>query len=65
MVDKFLNVALIDTKSVAARLGVSISSVLRLVDSGELQPSMKAPGKRGAFFFDPAVVDQLETESAR
>jgi len=47
------------TSEVAARLGVSVSSVHRLVTSGVLVPRRKLPGLRGALLFDPKHVDRV------
>ncbi|WP_272878377.1 helix-turn-helix domain-containing protein [Rothia nasimurium] len=47
------------TREVAKCLGLSPSHVTRLVASGELTAVVKAPGKRGAFMFDPAEVEHF------
>lgn len=51
---------LLTTSDVADRLGVSISTVLCMVDAGTLTPALKAPGKRGAYMFDRTAIDNRE-----
>lgn len=48
---------LLTTAEVAEQLGVSPSAISRRVAKGELKPAAKGPGKRGAFLFDPRVVE--------
>lgn len=64
MIAKYSNFALVDTQDAASDLGVSVSTVIRKVAAGQLVPAMKAPGKRGAFFFDRAEVERVRTEDA-
>lgn len=42
-------------------LNLSVKHVARLVASGHIIPAIKAPGKRGAFMFDPAEVEHYKT----
>jgi len=49
---------LISTSDVAERLGVDVRTVHRMVADGRLTPLVKAPGMRGAYMFDPAVLDR-------
>jgi excisionase family DNA binding protein len=46
------------TAEAAQLLGVSQSTVLRMVARGTLTPSHKAPGKRGAFAFNRTEVER-------
>lgn len=55
---------LLPTREVADRLGVSISTLHGWVDAERIVPAMKAPGIRGALFFDPADVERLAGELA-
>lgn len=48
---------LLTTAEVAERLGVTPSAISRRVKTGTLVPVRKMPGKRGAFLFDPAELD--------
>lgn len=56
------NAPLTSTREVAQRLGITVRSVARIVERGELTPAAKAPGPRGAFMFDPTAVDELVAE---
>jgi excisionase family DNA binding protein len=47
------------TAEAATILGVSQSTVLRMVDRGDLSPVVKAPGLRGAYGFLRADVEAL------
>lgn len=47
----------INTAETAARLGSSITTIIRLASTGELPYLRKLPGLRGGYLFDPAVVD--------
>lgn len=49
----------------ATRLGVSRRTILRLVDSGQLVPVMKAPGLRGAYLFTEDEVARFEQQRAQ
>lgn len=49
----------LDTRTVSDVLGLSVVQVCRLARSGELPPVAKAPGKRGAYLFDPADVEHF------
>lgn len=48
----------IGSAEVARRLKRSPSLIPSLIHSGRLRPCMRAPGRRGAFLFDPAEVDR-------
>ena len=48
----------------SAALGVSIRTVHRMVESGQLTPIIKLPGKTGAYLFDPEQVELLKAERA-
>jgi excisionase family DNA binding protein len=50
--------ALLTTDAVAEQLDVSRSTVLRLVERGQLEAAVKLPGARGAYLFDPDAVEQ-------
>ena len=53
------------TRQVLDRLGYSDpSTVARLVASGKLAFAYKAPGKRGAYFFERAEIDRFLSERA-
>lgn len=41
-----------NTAEAAEILGLSVRSVLRLVERGDLRPAMKLPGRTGAYLFD-------------
>ena len=47
------------TSEVARRLGVSRSTVTRMVADGKLEPTVRAPGYRGPFLFDPALLPEV------
>lgn len=47
------------TSEVAERLGVSVSSVHRLIARGVLTPRLKLPGVRGAYLFRRRDVTRL------
>lgn len=47
------------TAAVAKALGVGTSTVHRLVESGELRPTVRFPGLRGAMLFRPSDVAKL------
>jgi len=50
---------LVSSREAARRLGCSHRTVIRLVERGELEPSVKVPGYRGAYLFDPDHVRAL------
>ena len=50
-----------NTRQAADELGVSIRTIHRLVDSGDLTPAVKVPGKTGAFLFEEAEVERVKT----
>jgi hypothetical protein len=53
---------LITTAQAAERLALSIWHVAKLARTGQLPYAQKLPGQKGAYLFDPAVIDQLATE---
>ena len=55
-------VELLTTAEVAERLGVSVWTVHRWTDAGRITPAVKAPGIRGAYMFEPAEVERVESE---
>lgn len=55
-------VDLMTTAEVAERLGVSVSTVTRMAQSGRLTPAHKSPAKRGAYVFDRATVEAYVAE---
>ena len=55
---------LVTTHEAAEILGVSVFQIARLAQRGDLVPSVQAPGKRGARFFDRAAVQALAAERA-
>ena len=54
-----------NTKDAAEALGCHQSTITRLVERGELVPTMKGPGATGAYFFLPADVERLAAKRAR
>lgn len=59
------NIVLMPTRDVAARLGVHVRTVHRMVERGALAPTQQVPGYRGDYLFDPSAVDALAEERAR
>lgn len=57
------NTELLSTRDVAEQLSLSTRQVARLVDAGKLEPATKAPGKRGAFLFEPHAVEAFQAAS--
>jgi excisionase family DNA binding protein len=58
---------LLSTAETAERLGVSVSTVTRLADSGRLPIAHRMPGRTGAMLFDESDVETFaaaEPESA-
>ena len=53
---------LVTTAEVAALLHKSPSAISRMVARGDLHYQFKAPGKRGALLFDPAVISAYVAE---
>ncbi len=43
----------------AERLGVNIQKFFRLVAAHDIQPTIEAPGLRGAKFWNPEDIDRL------
>lgn len=56
---------LIDTKEAAHLLGVTVRTVARYVDAGDLEPVVKVDGLRGARFFYRRDVQRLATQRAK
>lgn len=54
----------ITSDEAATLLGVDRRSVVRFVDRGELTPSLKLPGRTGAYLFERADVEQLQQQRA-
>lgn len=57
--------ALMSTRDVARALGTSVPTVNRRARNGDLPFATKAPGSRGAYLFDPAVIEALTEDGAR
>lgn len=57
--------ALMSTRDVARALGTSVPTVNRHARNGALPFATKAPGSRGAYMFDPKVIEALAAERAR
>lgn len=58
---------LLPTSQVAARLGLHVRSVHRMVERGEIAPATKVPGLRGPLLFtedEVARVERRRTEAA-
>lgn len=53
------------TSAVVAILGLSNSTVIRMVDEGKLTPAFKAPGLRGAYLFSRSDVERLAKDGAK
>lgn len=51
---------LLTTSEAANILGSSPRDVARLVKRGDLVPAVKAPGLRGAMFFEPKEVEHYQ-----
>lgn len=49
---------LVTSNEACERLGISRPTLSRWVTSGRLKPAQKLPGVRGAYLFDPEVIDQ-------
>jgi excisionase family DNA binding protein len=47
------------TRQVADRFGVHPRTVSRWVRSGQLSHAAKLAGRRGAYLFDPAAIDDI------
>lgn len=59
------NVAhMLTTSQAAEALGVDVSTVARLANEGTLRIAFKAPGIRGAMFFDADEVERVRMERA-
>lgn len=55
---------LLSTAETADRLGVSVSTVTRLAESGRLPIAHRMPGKTGAMLFDESDVDSYAKAGA-
>ena len=55
---------LLTTAQAAERLGVSVSTVSRLVAAGTLEPALKSYGLRGPMWFRAVDVDDLAERRA-
>jgi excisionase family DNA binding protein len=55
---------LLTTAQVAAKLGKSTRTVQRMAESRELPYVAKLPGPRGAYVFDPEVVELAARQEA-
>lgn len=53
---------LLTAPEVARRLGKSVRTVHRMAIAGSLPVAHKLPGPTGAFLFDPAAVEAIESE---
>lgn len=51
------------SRQAAERLGVNVQKFHRLVAAKDIQPALRAPGKRGAAFWDPADIERLRDEA--
>lgn len=58
------NEQLLTSRDVAARKGVTVTTVNRWVNSGKLTPAVEVPGYRGARLFDEESVDALEADAS-
>lgn len=56
------NMKLLTTRQAADALGVTPRQVARMVEDGVIAPAAKGPGSRGAFLFDPDVVELLRKD---
>jgi len=56
---------LITTAEIARDLDVSVRTVLRFAQSGELPYVQKLPGVRGAYLFDPGTVALWARQNGR
>lgn len=50
---------LLTTSQVAMKANVSVRTVVRWVESGQLPVAQRLPGKTGALLFDPSDVDRV------
>jgi excisionase family DNA binding protein len=55
---------LLSTKQAAERMGVSVSTISRLVASRKLTPALRLEGKTGPMFFNQEDVESAITEAA-
>jgi hypothetical protein len=53
------NPELITTAQAAAILRCSGKSILRRVDTGQLTPELRMPGRTGAYLFDAEVIRRI------
>ncbi len=61
---KLWHMSKITTAEAAQILGVSVRTVHRKADAGEIPHEMKLPGPRGAYVFDEATVRELAKAEA-
>lgn len=59
MASQMGNVDLVATAEVVRILRISNSTVMRMVESGQLTPAYKAPGLRGAYLFNKSDISAL------
>lgn len=57
------HLTLLDAQTVAARLGVSRRTLIRMASDGRV-PALKAPGYKGAYLFQESAIEQLLAERA-
>jgi hypothetical protein len=55
---------LVNTAEAAAALGVSRRQVLRLAARGDLTPTLKLPGRTGAYLFTPEAIAEAQQPAA-
>lgn len=65
MTSQIGNVDLMATADVVAMLGLSNSTIIRMVDDGKLSPAFKAPGIRGAYFFNRSEIEAMAKGDAK
>lgn len=58
------NPSLLTSAEAARQLNIDRSTLSRWVADGKVTPALKAPGLRGAYFFDSAEVERLKTKAA-
>jgi hypothetical protein len=64
MIDENNKTDAVPTSVASNILGLSVSTTLRLVDTGDLTPLAKLPGKRGGYLFDATAVEALRVKRA-
>lgn len=58
------NLDLVTTAEVAALLRVHVRTVHRMIETGKLTPTAKAPGLRGAYLFSREDAEALKEPAA-